>query len=116
MQKFKIVCIDEGFCRVVYSHINSQNQKVYYCIQDDGRYSGVNVYRCSQAPDPEPDYKVLIPDPTEWEMPTGEGGISAMVRKFLQNEIANAEYHKKYDDSINARVAEDMDVRMGRTR
>lgn len=78
---FKIIGIDNGFCRVEYSAVNPQGQKVYYCLQDEGvGYGGVICYRCSR--DGEPSHQVrYVKD--RFEVPTGDSSIEVTVREYL---------------------------------
>ena len=58
MTELKYEHTDNGYCRVYYSWINSQRQKISYCIQDEGR-GIIQVYRCSgDKTYDEPEYVV----------------------------------------------------------
>lgn len=81
--------IDNGFCRVMYSAKNEDNQTVYYCLQDEGEnYGGVILYRCTQ--DGEPDYPCRFDSGAGWdifEVPQGDSDIEKVVRNFLEKQI-----------------------------
>jgi hypothetical protein len=37
MSTFKIHFIDNGFCRINYTTKNAHGQRIYYCLQDEGK-------------------------------------------------------------------------------
>lgn len=81
--KMTLHSVDNGFCRVYYNYVNSQGQKLLYCLQDEGEnYGGVKCYRCSK--DGEPDYTVT-PKGVTFEKPTGTTETEKAVLKYLDN-------------------------------
>ena len=79
---FKIHSIDNGYCRVYYNAINSEGQKLLYCLQDEGdNYGGVICYRCSK--DGEPDYPMKY-GKNRFEIPQGNSDIEIVIRKYLE--------------------------------
>lgn len=90
MNDFKIEYEDNGFCRIVYSAINEDNKKVYYCLQDEGEdFGGIVCYRCSNS-DGEPCYPIVY-DYSRFEIPTGSTEIEISVRNFIQSHIQSKE-------------------------
>ena len=84
MKTFKIHSIDNVFCRINYTFKNAQGQKLYYCLQDEGKnYGGVICYRSSV--DLEPCYKVMA-KLSDFEIPTGDSEIEVVVREYLTKE------------------------------
>jgi len=80
---FKIHSIDNGYCRVNYTAVNSAGQKIYYCLQDEGtNYGGILCYRSSS--DQEPDYLITY-SRDRFEIPTGNSAIEVSVRNYLTN-------------------------------
>lgn len=74
-----------GFCRIVYISKNDKNQKILYCLQDDGsRFGGVKLYRCSL--DGEPSYEIKLKPNSgfEFEKPTGESGLEKLVKIWIE--------------------------------
>jgi hypothetical protein len=64
--KFKLHSIDTGFCRVYYTTRNESNERIIYCIQDNGK-EGVELYRCSR--DGEPSHPVKFKEPLQNILP-----------------------------------------------
>lgn len=63
--KLRFHSVDEGFCRVMYYHQRETTGRAWYCLQDEGKYSGVKLYRCSgdaeyMEPDHETRFKVYV--------------------------------------------------------
>lgn len=81
---FTIYSIDNGFCRINYKAKNSNNQTVYYCLQDEGKaFGGVVCYRCSK--DFEPNYPIRYAK-SRFEIPSGDSDIEKVVREYLTKE------------------------------
>ncbi len=79
---FKIKYLDNGYCRIVYEAVNADNQKIYYCLQDEGdNCGGVVCYRMSGV-DGEPDYERKY-HRNKFEIPIGDSDIEIIVRKYL---------------------------------
>jgi hypothetical protein len=79
---FNIYCIDNGYCRVNYVAKNPAGQRVYYCLQDEGKnFGGVICYRCSND-DFEPDYPIVY-GRDRFEVPTGNSDIEVVIRDYL---------------------------------
>jgi hypothetical protein len=57
MHKFKLHSINTGYCRIYYTTKNDTNERLIYCIQQDG-HNEVNLYRCSK--DGEPSHRVAF--------------------------------------------------------
>jgi hypothetical protein len=82
---FIIHHIDNGYCRVNYVAKNAANQKIYYCLQDEGtNYGGVVCYRCADS-DFEPDYPITY-GRDRFEVPIGDSDIEVVIRKYLTGE------------------------------
>lgn len=79
--KFKIVELDQGFCRLIYKTLNKNNQTVYYCLQQD--HDGANLYRFIE----EPEYKVCLPLPAKelLEMPKGDSALEKLFINWILN-------------------------------
>lgn len=75
----KIHSIDNGFCRVNYIGVNQSNQKVYYCLQDEGT-DDIHLYRSSD--DLEPSH-ICHAEAHIFEVPTGNSTIEISVRSRL---------------------------------
>lgn len=85
-KKFKIKQIDQGYCRVLYTTKNDDNQEFYYCIQED--FENVCVfYRCTRGPYFEPMYEAKIKDGAtiEIESPRGDTKLEKAVRNFIES-------------------------------
>lgn len=83
----KITDVDNGFCRVNYVARNDDNQKVYYCIQNDGPPDGLNLYRCTDQPWREPSHIKKCTDWNIFEIPTGDSAIEIEIRDFLNKKL-----------------------------
>ena len=81
----KIHHVDNGFARVVYVTVNSEGQRVYYCLMDNAGWGHPNVecYRCTQPPHYEPDYQIKHPNRRIFEVPKGNTETEIAVREFL---------------------------------
>ena len=78
---FNIYCIDNGYCRVNYVATNEAGQRIYYCLQDEGkRFGGVICYRSTA--DEEPNYPIAY-GRDRFEVPTGNSDIEIVVRDYL---------------------------------
>lgn len=82
---FKIEDVDQGFCRVLYSTKNDQNQKIYYCIQEEFKNSCV-LYRCSQGPyfEPMSPSKIKAEATIIMEVPSGDTQLEQAVRQYIK--------------------------------
>jgi len=86
LHKFKLVSVDNGFCRVLFQTKNSDNQKIYYCLQEDWRDKPVVLYRCTQPPWCEPSHEVKLQKnigPIEFEMPEGNSRLEIKVKEWI---------------------------------
>ncbi len=83
--KFKLHSIDSGFCRIFYTTRNEHNERLIYCLQDDGRNMGVSLYRCSQ--DGEPSYKVKFKFDLKdnFEAPKGDTELEQNCKRYIEN-------------------------------
>jgi hypothetical protein len=100
MNVFRIVDIDQGFCRVLYEARNSNDEKVYYCIQQEGQGMGCVFYRCSGSPWFEPSHPVKIRDGAciSIEAPHGDSELERAVYNHIHatygmKEASHAETH-----------------------
>lgn len=82
---FKIKDIDQGFCRVLYETKNSNDERIYYCIQQEGQGMGCVFYRCSGSPWFEPDRPVAIRVgmSIDIEVPAGNTELEEAVRDHI---------------------------------
>lgn len=80
--KFKIVKVDTGFCQITYTCRNSENQRIFYCLQDNGpNHGGIRFLRCTQ--DHEPNYEVTLKNPASFEIPTGDSELEKLCRDWI---------------------------------
>lgn len=98
MNTFKIVDIDQGYCRVLYEVKNNNEQKVYYCIQQESGSACV-FYRCTDSPWCEPSHPVKIKEgmTVELEAPTGDTELEQAVRHYIKwtHGMKELEYENK---------------------
>lgn len=90
MTEFKIVEINQGYCRILYKAKNDLGQYAYYCLQDEGEnYSGVLMYRCTATPWCEPNYEVKLKEnnTVSFEIPKGNTKLEDNVRKWISNNV-----------------------------
>ncbi len=80
--KMKYEFTDEGFCRAYFSWKNPQNQKIMYCWQLESD-TVARCYRCSEAPDHEPDYEVYPLVTPDNILVNGE--VNYKLNKFFNN-------------------------------
>ena len=86
--KFKIYRINEGFCSITYITRNPNNEKIYYCLQDNGcEQPRIELYRCTKKL--EPDYKVTLKIGTKakelFEIPKGDSNIEKSCKKWIED-------------------------------
>lgn len=84
----KIEYIDNGFCRIVYSIRNEQDQKIFYCLQDEGKHDGIKMYRCTKEHEPshvaKPNSVISI------EIPKGQTDLEKGIFEYINNhELLN---------------------------
>lgn len=85
---FKLFYIDIGFCRVLYSVHNDNNEKIYYCFQDEGDIcGGVKFYRMTSDGEPQYEIKKFKIGAVLWfEIPnTIESDLMKKVCKYIEN-------------------------------
>lgn len=85
MHKFKILSIDQGFCRINYVTKNHDNQKIYYCLTYD--FSN-NIELCRSTPDLEPYHPVKIKEGKAaelFELPTGKTQLELDCINWIKN-------------------------------
>lgn len=75
----KIHSIDNGFCRINYVGKNTDNQNVYYCLQDEGQ-DGIHLYRSTCDLEPSHECNAIA---SIFEVPTGDTQIEVSVRNRL---------------------------------
>jgi hypothetical protein len=84
--KLKIVEVNPGFCQITYSCRNDQDQRIFYCLQDNG-YGGKTQIRLLRATQEyEPDYEINKLKEGyyfEFEVPTGDSNIEAACREYI---------------------------------
>lgn len=74
-----------GHCQITYSAKNDLDQKIVYCLQDNGeKFGGVRLMRCSE--DGEPCHEIKI-DSTKYipvfEKPPGDSRLEKLVKEWI---------------------------------
>lgn len=74
-----------GHCQITYVSKNALNEKLIYCLQDNGqRFGGIRLMRCSQ--DGEPSHEVKLKDGTQVQFERvvkDEGKLGQLVNKWI---------------------------------
>lgn len=85
---FKIVEIDQGFCKIVYEVETSSGVKVNYCLLDQAKDCPVELHFCSGSPWYEPDFQTKLKKDikVKFEMPQGNTELETKVKQWI---IAN---------------------------
>lgn len=90
MPEFKIVEVNTRHCQVTYSCRNAENQRIFYCLQDNGKnHGGIRLMRCTQ--EGEPQNSAWLKRPVTMEMPTGDSKLEGLCREWIK---ANAVPHE----------------------
>lgn len=78
--KFKYNFTDHGFCQVHFTIMNKLNQRIHYCLMEDG--NKVELYRTTGPDWYEADYRVEVAKEAilEFETPSDEYGKSLVNR------------------------------------
>ena len=71
-----------GHCQITYTTKNSDNQKIVYCLQDNGeKHGGVRLMRCSQ--DGEPSHEATPKSRLEFARPPIEDKLTQLVNDWI---------------------------------
>jgi len=81
MNTYKIKRIDNGFCIILYSVKNENDETIFYGLQDG--LSGIELMRCTR--DGEPSHGANFNRPVRMERPTGESEIECKVRDYIND-------------------------------
>ncbi len=86
--EFKIVEVNNGFCRIVYSCKNDENQKIFYCLQDEGDgFGGIKLYRCTGEFEPEYEVRSFKDGvKARFEKPKGSSDLEKNAIKWIEGE------------------------------
>lgn len=93
--QFFIFRVDTGFARIVWRTFNKNNERIYYCIQDQGNHEGkapigiprFEMMRCGQPPECEPSHRVAhsgMPLAEMLELPNPHGSkLEQEIREWI---------------------------------
>lgn len=84
MHKFKIVKVDNGFCQITYATRNADNQRIFYCLQDNGLQGGIRLLRCTQEHEPSHEVTLKPEYINLFEIPTGDSELENKGRHWLE--------------------------------
>jgi hypothetical protein len=71
-----------GHCQITYTTKNEDNQKIVYCLQDNGEnHGGVRLMRCSQ--DGEPSHVAQPSSRIEFERPPIDDRLTKIVNEWI---------------------------------
>jgi len=83
MKPFKIVDVNQGHCQITYATRNPNNQRIFYCLQDNGKnFGGIRFMRCTQ--EGEPQNAATLHDKSLLEIPAGDSKLEELCREWIK--------------------------------
>ena len=85
--QFKIYSIDSGFARINYVTKNEAGQRLFYCLQDGGRFLGIQLFRCGQDGEPSHEVKLKIPLSQVFQIPKGDSDLELKCKQYIESQV-----------------------------